>query len=237
MIEFGAEYMAQIVANAQALGAALNGRGIPVLGAHKGFTRTHQVIADVLEFGGGLVAAQKLAEANIITNKNLIPSDRAEGLGSPGWPAHRDDRGDEARNGHSGDRADCRPDGCGPGDGRDPAEVNAQAIDLRSGFQAVRYCFTPARAGPEHGAHDREDHVTEHGTGDVDDHVVDVGRACGHQPLDQLDGDERVRAATGRSATIGPGGRAMGPSRPRGRSRNRLPKRFRIQNSEPRLRQ
>src|SRR6266511_1638713 len=73
MIEFGREYMAQIVSNAQALGAALNERGIPMLGAHRGFTRTHQVIADVSSFGGGLEVAQRLAEANVITNKNLIP--------------------------------------------------------------------------------------------------------------------------------------------------------------------
>src|SRR5437667_6534947 len=84
MIAFGQVYMAQIVRNARALGAALAGRGIPVLGAHKGYTRTHQVIADVRQFGGGLDVAQRLAQANIITNKNLIPSDRAEEWDRPG---------------------------------------------------------------------------------------------------------------------------------------------------------
>src|SRR5712691_617472 len=75
MIEFGQTYMAQIVRNAQALGAALEKRGIPVLGAHKGYTRTHQVLADVRAFGGGLDVAHLLARANIVTNKNLLPSD------------------------------------------------------------------------------------------------------------------------------------------------------------------
>ncbi|HUS14505.1 MAG TPA: serine hydroxymethyltransferase, partial [Chloroflexia bacterium] len=75
MVAFGAAYMGQIVRNAQTLGAALTARGIPVLGAHKGFTRTHQVIADVRRWGGGLGVAQQLAQANIITNKNLIPGD------------------------------------------------------------------------------------------------------------------------------------------------------------------
>jgi glycine hydroxymethyltransferase len=83
MITFGKEYMAQIVRNAQALGAALAHRSIPVLGEHKGFTTTHQVIADVRRFGGGLEVAQKLAQANIITNKNLIPGDRAEDWDHP----------------------------------------------------------------------------------------------------------------------------------------------------------
>src|SRR3989442_461389 len=83
MITFGQVYMAQIVRNAQALGAALAQRGIPVLGAHKGYTTTHQVIADVRQFGGGLDVAQRLARANIITNKNLIPADKPEDWDHP----------------------------------------------------------------------------------------------------------------------------------------------------------
>jgi glycine hydroxymethyltransferase len=83
MLEFGRAYMGQIVRNAQALGAALHVRGIPILGAHKGYTRTQQVIADVRQFGGGIAVAQLLAQANIITNKNLIPSDRPEDWDRP----------------------------------------------------------------------------------------------------------------------------------------------------------
>src|SRR5690348_2797127 len=84
MLAFGKEYMAQIVRNAQTLGAALDRRGIPVLGAHKGYTTTHQVIADVRQYGGGLQVAQRLAKANIITNKNLIPADKPEDWDRPG---------------------------------------------------------------------------------------------------------------------------------------------------------
>lgn len=76
LLAYGSVYMAQIVRNAQALGAALSNRGIPILGAHKGYTTTHQVIADVRQFGGGLRVEQLLAAANIITNKNLIPADQ-----------------------------------------------------------------------------------------------------------------------------------------------------------------
>src|SRR5437899_10802892 len=83
MLAFGEVYMAQIVRNAQTLGAALARRGIPVLGAHKGYTTTHQVIADVRQFGGGLEVAQRLARANIITNKNLIPADKPEDWDHP----------------------------------------------------------------------------------------------------------------------------------------------------------
>lgn len=75
MIEYGKVYMAQIVKNAQALGRALDERGIAMIGAHRGYTTTHQIIADVRRYGGGLEVAHRLAEANIITNKNLIPGD------------------------------------------------------------------------------------------------------------------------------------------------------------------
>jgi glycine hydroxymethyltransferase len=83
MIEFGQIYMAQIVRNAQALGAALEKRGIPILCSHKGYTRTHQVIADARAFGSGLDAAHLLARANIVTNKNLIPSDTPQDWDKP----------------------------------------------------------------------------------------------------------------------------------------------------------
>src|SRR5438128_5812118 len=83
VIAYGKAYMAQIVRNAQALGVALDRRGIPVLGAHKGYTATHQVIADVRQFGGGLEVARRLAQANIITNKNLIPADKPEDWDHP----------------------------------------------------------------------------------------------------------------------------------------------------------
>ncbi len=84
MLAYGPLYMAQIVCNAQTLGAALANRGIPILGAHKGYTTTHQVIADVRQFGGGLHVEQLLARANIITNKNLIPADSLQDWDHPG---------------------------------------------------------------------------------------------------------------------------------------------------------
>src|SRR6266853_4558023 len=83
LLAYGKVYMAQIVRNARSLGAALARRGIPVLAAHKGYTTTHQVIANVRQFGGGLQVAQRLARANIITNKNLIPADRPEDWDHP----------------------------------------------------------------------------------------------------------------------------------------------------------
>lgn len=55
-----------------------------MIGAHKGYTRTHQVIGNTRQFGGGLDAAHLLARANIVINKNLIPGDSPEDWGRPG---------------------------------------------------------------------------------------------------------------------------------------------------------
>lgn len=83
MIAFGQTFMAQIVANAQALAAALDARGVRVIGKARGYTTTHQVIADVRAMGGGLDVAHLLARANLITNKNLLPNDGPEDWDRP----------------------------------------------------------------------------------------------------------------------------------------------------------
>jgi len=83
MLEYGHVYMAQIVKNSQALGKALDERGIQVIGAKRGYSRTHQVIANVKKFGGGLEVAHKLARANLITNKNLVPGDQPKDWDHP----------------------------------------------------------------------------------------------------------------------------------------------------------
>jgi len=83
-IQYGKAFMAQIVRNAKALAAALDGHGLPMLGRHKGFTETHQAIADARQVGRGLEAARRLERANIIVNKNLIPDDKPEDWDYPG---------------------------------------------------------------------------------------------------------------------------------------------------------
>ena len=83
LLSFGQAYMGQIVRKAQALAAALNCRGIPMLGAHKGYTAIHQIVADVRQFGGGFEVAKRLTLANVVTNKNLLPDDRPEDWDHP----------------------------------------------------------------------------------------------------------------------------------------------------------
>jgi glycine hydroxymethyltransferase len=141
LIEFGREYMAAIVANAQTLAGALHTRGIPVLGAHKGYTRTHQVIADVRGFGGGLDVAHKLAEANIITNKNLLPNDEPTDWDRPS--GLRIGTTEVTRLGMGAQEMEAIADLIARVlvENEDPQQVKAQAQELRAGFQTVGYTF------------------------------------------------------------------------------------------------
>jgi glycine hydroxymethyltransferase len=75
MMEFGREYATQVIKNAKALAQALNEAGFDVLGERHGFTESHQVLVDVSKNGGGHPVEQKLEEANIIINRNLLPYD------------------------------------------------------------------------------------------------------------------------------------------------------------------
>lgn len=141
LLAFGPEYMAAIVANAQTLAHALHTRGVPVLGAHKGYTRTHQVIADVREFGGGLEVAHRLARANIITNKNLLPDntpedwDRPHGLRIGTTEVTRLGMGELEMQAIADMIAGVLVED------RDPEHVKREALELRAGFQTVGYCF------------------------------------------------------------------------------------------------
>ncbi|WP_421664102.1 serine hydroxymethyltransferase [Lysinibacillus telephonicus] len=140
-LAYGEEYMAQIVKNAQALGKELHDRGIKVLGAHKGFTTTHQVILDVKSFGGGLEVAHLLAEANIITNKNLIPSDRPEDWDYPS--GLRIGTIEITRLGmKESDMATIADFIVNILNGRENTEnVRKKVIEMRKSFNKIHYCF------------------------------------------------------------------------------------------------
>jgi glycine hydroxymethyltransferase len=142
LLAFGPDYMAAIVANAQALAHALHTRGVPVLGAHKGYTRTHQVIADVRAFGGGLDVAHKLARANIITNKNLLPNDTAQDWDRPSGLRIGTTEVTRLGMGDVEMRAIADMIAGVLVEGREPEHVRAEAIELRAAHQQVHYCFS-----------------------------------------------------------------------------------------------
>ena len=74
-LEFGKKYASQVVKNAKALAVALNDAGFKVLGESRGFTQSHQVAVDVLEYSDGGKVEAGLERANIIVNRQLIPGD------------------------------------------------------------------------------------------------------------------------------------------------------------------
>jgi glycine hydroxymethyltransferase len=141
MLEFGQAYMAQIVRNAQALGAALEKRGIPVFGGHKGYTRTQQVLADVRGFGGGLDVAHMLARANLIANKNLIPDDAPQDWDRPG--GLRMGTIEVTRLGMGEGEMETIADFIGRVlvDRQAPEDVLEDVIEFRQGYQTLYYNF------------------------------------------------------------------------------------------------
>jgi glycine hydroxymethyltransferase len=80
LLAFGKEYAAQIVANARRLGDEIHRRGVPVVAAHKGYTRSHTILLQTRQFGDNHVLADRLDEANIIVNASRLPAE----LGSQG---------------------------------------------------------------------------------------------------------------------------------------------------------
>jgi len=64
----GKPYAQQIVKNAQTLAKALDEHGFPVSCPSHGFTKSHQVFLDYGGYRQGRLIAQKLEEANIITD-------------------------------------------------------------------------------------------------------------------------------------------------------------------------
>jgi len=72
---FGEELAKQTVKNAKTAGQYLYENGLKVLGESKGFTESHQLAVDVREYGGGKNVAERLEEANIILNRNVLPYD------------------------------------------------------------------------------------------------------------------------------------------------------------------
>lgn len=141
MLAFGQAFMTQIVENARALGAALDRRGIPMLGAHKGYTATQQVVARVRAFGGGLEVARKLERANIITNKNLIPEDRPEDWDRPG--GLRLGTIEVTRLGMRQREMEQIADWIARVvvEGEAPETVRDEVIEFRRSFQTLYYCF------------------------------------------------------------------------------------------------
>ena len=74
-LEFGKDYAKQVIKNAKILAEALSENGFKVLGEKRGFTKSHQVAVNVLDYSDGGKVEADLEKANIIVNRQLIPGD------------------------------------------------------------------------------------------------------------------------------------------------------------------
>jgi len=83
MISFGKEYSNQVVKNAKALGRAMKNRKFNVTAEDFGFTESHQIAADVKEYGGGKMVANLLKENDIILNMNILPHEPLRNVTNP----------------------------------------------------------------------------------------------------------------------------------------------------------
>jgi glycine hydroxymethyltransferase len=74
-LEFGKDYANQVIKNAKAFAEALSDVGFKVLGESRGFTKSHQIAVNVLDYSDGGKVEAELEKANIIVNRQLIPGD------------------------------------------------------------------------------------------------------------------------------------------------------------------
>ena len=74
-LTYGKDYSKQVIKNAKALAEYLNDFGFKVLGEKRGFTKSHQIAINVLDYSDGGKVELELEKANIIVNRQLIPGD------------------------------------------------------------------------------------------------------------------------------------------------------------------
>ena len=138
---YGKDLAKQTVKNAQTAGKCLFENGVRVLGEKNGFTKSHQIAADVRDYGGGQKIASNLEEANIILNKNLLPYDDQHNRKDPS--GLRIGFQDVTRRGFKKGDIECL---CSlildvVKDKRKPAEVRKDVTKLRQDFKEIKYGF------------------------------------------------------------------------------------------------
>ena len=146
--EFGLQYAKDIVANAQALAAALAAEGFDVLAEDRGYTASHQVLTrhGDIDSGAGRKAAEILENSGIITNMNMLPGDtkamQPSGLrlGVPELTRvgmGTDEMTDVAQ---FFARALIK--------NQDSSKIRLDVKSFKSNFQTVKYCFESGPAYP-----------------------------------------------------------------------------------------
>jgi len=142
-LEFGKSYAVQVIKNAKALAEYLNSFGFNVLGENRGFTKSHQIAVNVLEFSDGGKVEAELEKANIIVNRQLIPGDIKAGRNYFHPGGIRIGTSEVTRLGMN--KSDMKDIAFFIKqiviDKKDPNKVAAKVKSFRKDFQKVHYCF------------------------------------------------------------------------------------------------
>jgi glycine hydroxymethyltransferase len=138
---YGKDLAKQTIKNAQTAGKCLFENNVKVLGKKNGFTKSHQIVVDVRDYGGGQKIASDLEDANIILNKNLLPYDNQHNRGNPS--GLRIGFQDVTRRGFKHDDIEnlCSLILEVVKGKRTPAEVKKDIIKLRQSFSEIKYGF------------------------------------------------------------------------------------------------
>jgi glycine hydroxymethyltransferase len=146
MLTFGESYAQEVVKNARALAESLSSRGITVFGEKLGFTRSHQVLVDVTKYGDGGTLEKKLESANIIVNRNMIPTDIKAGRHFDHPGGLRFGVQELTRLGMGTDQMDRVAELAAKiiVGGDDSSLVASEVKDFRRGYQKIRYAFDTA---------------------------------------------------------------------------------------------
>jgi len=134
---FGGEYAKQIIKNAKTLANKLYELGFDVQGRDFGFTESHQVVVNVLDYGGGEKAARLLEDNNIILNSNLLPTEEQKNCKNPS--GIREGVQEMTRVGMKEQEMEYIAElekECLNG-----KNVGEKVINFRKDFQDIKYCF------------------------------------------------------------------------------------------------
>ncbi len=135
-ISFGEAYADEMIATARNFAETLSSVGIPVFGAQRGFTASHQFAVEAAAFGGGQAASRTLRKAGFLTCGIGLPLNPVEGdlnglrIGTPElvrWGVTRDNVREIAQLVAKALRSN------------DPAAMAEEVSLLRQGFDKVHF--------------------------------------------------------------------------------------------------
>ena len=142
-LEFGKDYAVQVIKNAKIFAEALSDIGFKVLGEKRGFTESHQIAVNVLDYSDGGKVEANLEKANIIVNRQLIPGDIKAGRNYFHPGGIRLGVSEITRLGMKGDEMKEIASFIKQVviDKKDPKKILSKVKSFRKEYQKVKFCF------------------------------------------------------------------------------------------------